>query len=119
MGRTMTDQLTFCDPDEDGLPVHRPLARRDDPATSRETAATIAQELGKIQRLVLDAYRRHGPMTARKAERLPEFEEYGFSTIRKRISELLHEGYLSEAGVDRSARLSMSAERWSPRSAAY
>lgn len=85
-------------------PVERPMARRTDPGTSHEAAAVIRPDLNRIQQLVLDAYRRHGPMTARDAERLPEFASYGFSTIRKRISELASEGYLEVAGEDRSAR---------------
>ncbi len=84
--------------------VDRPLARDSDPMTSRKAAAVIAGELGKIQRLVLDVYRARGQMTAREAERLDEFADYGFSTIRKRISELYHGGYLKRVGVDKTKR---------------
>jgi hypothetical protein len=43
-------------------------------------------------------------MTAREAEQLPEFESYGFSTIRKRISELATAGLLESCGVDNAGR---------------
>lgn len=81
-----------------------PAARASDPVTSHQAAATVAPKLGKIQREVLEAFRTRGAMTARKAERLCEFEQYGFSTVRKRISELARMGYLVEAGIDRSGR---------------
>ncbi len=90
--------------EERNLPVRAPMARTEDPPTSHEAAGVIEASLGKIQREVLDAYARCGPMTARTAERLPEFEQYGFATIRKRISELWHGGYLVDGGVDRSRR---------------
>jgi len=80
------------------------MARRTDPPTSHESAAVVAPELGKIQAAVLAAFAGHGPMTARTAERLAEFHAYGFSTIRKRISELARAGRLTEAGVDRTGR---------------
>ncbi len=80
------------------------MARRNDPTTSKEAAGVVEPELGKIQRLVLQVFRARGPMTARTAERLEEFEAYGFSTIRKRISELAAEGYLVSTGIDRTGR---------------
>lgn len=89
---------------EDRDHVLRPMARNTDPDTSHETAAVVRPELGKIQALVMKAYRAHGPMTARTCECLPEFDEYGFSTVRKRISELAAEGYLVASGVNRSRR---------------
>ena len=89
------NQPTFFDP---------PLARQSDPATSHEAGEVVRPHLGKIQRLVLDAFTAHGSMTARTAERLPCFSDYGFSTIRKRISELAREGLLVERGVDRSGK---------------
>jgi hypothetical protein len=42
-------------------------------------------------------------MSAREAEKLPEFAAYGFSTVRKRISELAQLGLLLPSGVDESA----------------
>ena len=84
--------------------VRRPMSRDADPDTSRDAASVIRVDLGRIQALVLNAYLEHGPMTARTCERLAVFEEYGFSTIRKRISELASSGFLRECGVDRSRR---------------
>ncbi|MCP4661019.1 MAG: hypothetical protein GY856_36925 [bacterium] len=84
--------------------VVSPMSRKDDPGTSKQAAAIVLDSLGSIQRLVLEVYREHGAMTARTAERLPEFESYGFSTIRKRISELAQAGYLREAGIDRTGK---------------
>ena len=81
-----------------------PLARNADPDTSHEAGGVVRPHLGRIQQLVLNAYERHGPMSARTAERLPQFAEFGFSTIRKRISELAHKGLLVEAGLDETGR---------------
>lgn len=96
-----------------------PMARKTDPDTSHEAAAIVEPEVGKIQALVLSAFRKHGPMSARRAERLPEFKVYGFSTIRKRISELAKDGTLIECGIDRRGKapstkykLSESKEEW-------
>ena len=86
------------------LPLFRAMARRADPDTSHAAAAVVRPELGRIQTAVLAAFSELGPMTARSAERLERFGDYGFSTIRKRISELAAEGFLQVAGTDRSGR---------------
>jgi hypothetical protein len=80
------------------------MARKTDPATSHGAAEVVAPHVGKIQALVLQVYAKRGPMTARTAERLPEFGAYGFSTIRKRISELARLGFLEEVGIDTTGR---------------
>ena len=85
-------------------PSLAPMSRTTDPGTSEESAAVVLPHLGKIQTLVLEVFEARGQMTARTAERLPEFEAYGFSTIRKRISELAAEGYLEAVGVDRTGK---------------
>lgn len=92
-------------------PVREPMARRADMETSREAAAVVEPHLGKIQREVLEAYRAHGPMTARDLEALPEFSEYGFSTVRKRLSELARAGHLVPHGTDRSGRAAITIWR--------
>ncbi len=92
----MSHQLHFMDAP--------PLARRHDPLTSHAAADCIAPKLSQLQAEVLSAYRRHGPMSARVAERLPEFASYGFSTVRKRISELHKLGELAESGLDTAGR---------------
>lgn len=81
-----------------------PMYHQDDPGPAVETAEMMRPKVGKIQDLVLAAFRLHGPMTAYDAERLPEFGHYGHATIRKRISELVRMELLEEAGVDRSRR---------------
>lgn len=80
-----------------------PLFRRDDPPTSQAAATTVRPQLGEIQLAVLAAYRQHGPMSARQAEGLPEFAAYGFSTVRKRVSELGAAGFLRPCGVERES----------------
>jgi hypothetical protein len=78
-----------------------PMFRAGDPGTSKAAAASVeAADLGKIQRLVMAMFRTHGPMSARTAEQLPEAEPYGFSTIRKRISELAAAAYLVARGTE-------------------
>lgn len=81
--------------------IHRPMSRTGDPSTSAAAADQIRAQLNQLQVRVLHAYRRHGRMSARQAERLAEFRDrYGFSTIRKRISELKAAGLLVEDGVE-------------------
>ena len=88
-----------------------PRARTTDPATSHAAADVVRPRIGSIQRQVLNAFHRLGPMTARTAERLPIFDAYGFSTIRKRISELCRAGYLDIEGIDNSKRAPASIYR--------
>jgi hypothetical protein len=77
------------------------MFRDADPPTSKAAAEKVIPILTRIQALVLSAYRLHGPMTAKECERLPAFAEYGFSTVRKRISELVQLGRLVATGVER------------------
>lgn len=77
------------------------MTHRDDPQTSHLAADVIRDKLPKIQQAVVDAIIKHGPMSGRQAEKLPEFECYGFATIRKRISELAQKGVLVNVGLDR------------------
>lgn len=85
-------------------PVQSPMVRSTDPETSEAAALVVTPHLGKIQALVLEVFQTQGPMTAREAERLDCFADYGFSTIRKRISELAAEGYLMAVSVDKSRK---------------
>lgn len=62
--------------------------------TRRRRTGTAEVRRGEIHAAVLAAFEARGPMTAAHAEKLPEFERYGFSTIRKRISELFQSGEL-------------------------
>ncbi len=79
-----------------------PMVRKTDPNTSHQAAEAMRPDLGKIHKLVIDVFRNVGQMSAREAERRPEFEGYGFSTIRKRISELASDtmGVLEKCGEE-------------------
>lgn len=84
-----------------GLPLFtevRTMARRTDPESSKNAAIGISDHLPRIQQLVYEAFLNHGPMTAKTAEQLPEFERYGYSTIRKRCGELHARGLLRYSG---------------------
>ena len=78
----------------DGPLWSSPAARATDPETSREAAAAVQGSLGELQRRVLAVYQMAGPMTAKEAEALDCFADLGFSTVRKRCSELVAGGYL-------------------------
>jgi hypothetical protein len=75
------------------------LVRRSDGEFSHDAADVIKPKLGKIQWAVIEAFRRYGPMSARTVETLPELDNrkggsYGYSTVRKRVSELFRIGVL-------------------------
>jgi len=81
------------------------MFRASDPATSRSAAASVWGCLGRIQRAVLREfvmfYHRTGSaMSAREAERLTDFRDFGPSTVRKRVSELARAGLLEEVGTE-------------------
>jgi hypothetical protein len=78
-----------------------PAVRRDDPATSREAAARIRPQVRALHRAVWDAIETTGPvgLTDRELEILPQFAQYGPSTVRKRRSELYQLGHLAAAGT--------------------
>ena len=97
--------MTIPTPRPNALPLWESArARKHDPDTSKAAAGAITGSLGKIQRLVLHTFRLHGPMSARQAERREEFYDYGFSTIRKRISELAQAGLLVADGTETKGR---------------
>ena len=83
--------------------LHR-MVHRDDPSTSLDAAANLLPRLNTIQKKVLDALRGLGPMTDEELELLPQFADYGPSTIRKRRSELYQAGLVVEAGRKRNTR---------------
>ena len=82
-------------------PEIRTMAHRGDPVESRQAAADIQDHLPELQAKVWAAFREHGPLTAKEAEALPEFAAYGFSTVRKRTSELRARGKLVPTGEAR------------------
>ena len=99
------------DPRQLGLFSDAPMTRNSDNRHSHEAAAKILPKLGKIQREVIEAYRRHGDMTAAVAESLPDFSKYGSSTVRKRISELLSVGILEYVPDSKEAEYRLVEER--------
>ena len=82
------------DPNQTNIFSDPPLVRNSDRGYARQAADTIAPQLGKIQREVIEAYRQYGDMSSKTAEALPCFQSYGRSTIQKRISELKAVGIL-------------------------
>lgn len=74
------------------------MFRPTDPETSKTAAVAVAVHLNKLQAEVLEAYRFYGKMSARQMER--KFPEYGFSTVRKRVSELYKLGLLVTDGTE-------------------
>lgn len=90
------------------------MVRNADPETSHEAAKVVVPHVGSTAELILTAYRRRGPMSARKAERLPEFSSYGFSTIRRRITDLHRSGELEECGIDHDGRAPATIYRVAP-----
>ena len=79
-------------------PQVRKMARRTDPATSKATAVGTAEIVTTLQLRVFKAFQQHGAMSAKQAEKLPEFGDLGFSTVRKRCSELAAIGWLRDTG---------------------
>jgi hypothetical protein len=66
--------------------------------TSVDAAAAIEPKRTALHVRVLEAFEQLGPMTDEALERLPQFADYGPSTIRKRRSELYEQGALAVRG---------------------
>lgn len=83
----------------DELPLFA-AARSSDPETSHEAADRVTEKLSKLQQRVLTAFAAFGKTgaTARDVEQLPIFADCGFSTVRKRVSELADAGRLEAKG---------------------
>lgn len=82
-----------------------PLATHDDYQTSMDAADRIAPITGALRLRILAIIRAHPGITDPELERRPEFagEKWGFSTIRKRRSELLTLGAIRAAGKRENA----------------
>lgn len=80
------------------------MVHADDPETSRKAATTIARKASALHTQIQDALEAHGPMNDEQLERLPQFADYGPSTIRKRRSELFQWGTLVAVGVAVNSR---------------
>jgi hypothetical protein len=77
------------------------LARASDPATSKQAIDGILGCLSALQQRVLSAFR--VPLTTNQADRLVEFADLAFSTVRRRISELHRGGLLADTGRTEAA----------------
>lgn len=103
------DHLAHCDGRQGHVeaalePDLRGMTHHDDPYTSHEAAAAIERRRTELHEKVLEAFDAHGAMTDEDLEQLPEFVEYGPSTIRKRRSELLQAGAIIAIGDRRNSR---------------
>lgn len=81
-------------PEEQPSLFDAPLYRTTDNRFSVSAGESVRPKIGRIQWAVINAYRRHGNMRARQCETLPELGEWGYSTVRKRVSELYQAGVL-------------------------
>lgn len=82
------------------------MHRRDDPQTSIAAAKRILPGISSLQYRVYESllkyFRRTGNgMTDKELERLPEFRKCGYSTVRKRRTDLLQKGYVVDSGEKR------------------
>lgn len=83
------------------------MVRNSDPHTSRIAAASIWAALGRLQRVVLHQFIANfdhdgEASSAREAGQWGVFRDMrlGFSTVRKRVSELARAGLLREVGIE-------------------
>ena len=75
----------------------RHLARRSDPATSKQAAAEILPHLGELQQMVVDALRGHGGRTATE---LTALEGIGDPRrYNRRLTELVRSGIVTVGAV--------------------
>jgi hypothetical protein len=80
------------------------MVRHGDPSTAKAAAGAVAQHRTELHKLVLEALRTHGPMTDEDLEQLPQFKDYGPSTIRKRRSELFESKDVLSSGARKNSR---------------
>lgn len=76
-----------------------PLARKFDPETSQAAADRIQEQLNALQQRVYAVFLMRGRLTAKQAEKLECFKDLGFSTVRKRVSELAAADFLVADGT--------------------
>jgi hypothetical protein len=107
----------FGDPDaeetkqwkRDNLPQRKPdditgMVRGEGPSTSVAAAKILVRGVTALQRRVLDAFKQRGPMTDEELERLPEFSEYGPTTVHKRRTELYQAGKVERYSMKPNSR---------------
>ena len=88
-------------------PQVRKMARRSDPDTSKAAAVNVSGIITSLQRRIYQVFVARGRMSPKQAEALPEFADLGFSTVRKRCSELVAISKLRPTGrvIDGSQEL--------------
>lgn len=85
----MTDLFTLADERMVRVPDHQ---------TSIDAAKAILPCRTVLQQQIINALLVHGPMTDGELEGLRIFAAYGPSTVRKRRSELFHDGRIIRTG---------------------
>lgn len=80
------------------------MVHRGDPFTSVDAATVIGKKLTELHERVLAAFDEYGRMTDETLEQLPEFRDFGPSTIRKRRSELFQAKRLAHVAEDLNSR---------------
>lgn len=80
------------------------LVRVVDPDTSRLAAECLIPNLTKLQALVYETIKLHGPVTDEKLENCFDRNAFGPTTIRKRRTELYQAGVLRDVGRATNAR---------------
>lgn len=84
----------------EALPVKRATARRLDPPTSYAAGPLIEKSMSELQAKVVRYYSCGIERSARQLELSDDFAAWGFSTLRKRVSELASAGWLEPVGVE-------------------
>ncbi len=79
------------------------MVHTDDPITSFIAADGILPKVSKLQSMVLDAHRTHGPMIDEELVALPCFHGYAYSTVRTRRGELVRKGFIRSVGIKLNA----------------
>jgi hypothetical protein len=93
----MTAHQTLLFPESPVLP--KATARRTDPDTSHAAAASFTeQKLTEIQRDVLSFFRQVRRATDEQLETCLHLKHPGFSTLRKRRTDLVQMGLLRDSG---------------------
>lgn len=77
------------------------LVRIPDHSTSIDAAKAIMPCRTVLQQQIVTALLARGPMTDGELEKLEQFANYGPSTVRKRRSELYHDGKIIPTGKRR------------------
>ncbi|MDR7496819.1 MAG: hypothetical protein QN174_07670 [Armatimonadota bacterium] len=105
----------------------RAVARRTDPDTSHEAAASLpAQQVRASQEAVLDCLRRYGAMTDEQIAARYEASrrQYGWpaqspSGLRTRRAELVDQGLVEDSGLRRELASGRRAIVWRPKPSAW